>query len=1025
MCREEGRVPRSLLGAALVLASVVALAQEPPPAQPAETPRAAQVRALVERLASPDFKQREAAREALAKIGDDAVPQLEAAAKDPDPERSQGAKDVLALLRWKLPPMVEAAIGKNLENYPSLSKEERALGLKKLEENLASGRVLAPFCANIARFDPDPELRTKGLDIYIALTPEGDAFRDGLILEALDKEPPRPGIHASRARLLVRLGRFEEGVHAAKKAIEVDKEGVAVQLVLADALLGGGQTQEALELLDDLAKKTPEDPEILARLGEAYLQAGEKAKGDEVFGRLMKRGSQDPVPTRVLVRVARSYMKAKRPDDARDVMAKAVAQAPWNPDVNLAMAELDLSLGRPAEALKRFLNEAKYFMKDPERLKRVREGLAQVFAQLGVPDLAQDDDLLQDAARGRRLSRARELAGRFLLGHGLVEEAVLQYRAAAALDPESVEVRVALGDGLRRLGRDDEAKKAYEQARGLSARDERVADRLKALALGTPVDGGRAPISQQASDVQAWDRRISQDELKREPEAAFANALPPLVVQGKAIVLAPGTTTVFALDLETGNVAWRASIERPAPPQGVGLDRVGLEPAGLLLAPAAACLRTSPRRARENVPLVALLANEWVRAPGRSFKKSSFEAALVAWIDPRDGKVVGTEKILEEPISSAAPPVARGSRALLLLQSGEERTRLVLLDLVAHKARWSQELAGGPAGRPSFAGDFVVAPYAGGVAILDGEGALKAQALEGHAPATDVLEHEGALWFGTGTAVRKAPLAGGDGSDVWSVPTGESLSGSVAVVGTRLFVSSRGGAVRAIALEGGRELAAQPLGGSDKAAARVLVPLGGKLFALNGTDDAFKDEQPALLALDPRDLSIAWRRPMDRPAALAVGEGVVVALSGGASSVTGLRVVCARPGAAAIDARPRFLQEMRAAATDALADDEVEVSVLITRRFIALKGGLSLVATDDLVFFARALARSRRPEDAEAILAIARARDTSSDAEAKLEALRKELGLVKEERPAPKEDKPADKPADEKKDDKPAGDEKK
>src|SRR5579883_182885 len=245
MSREEGRVPRSLLGAAVVLASVVALAQDPPE-KPAETPRAAQVRALIDRLASPDFKQREAARDALAKIGDDAVPLLESAAKDKDPERSQGAKDVLALLRWKLPPMVEAAIGKNLENYPSLSKEERALGLKKLEENLGSGRVLAPFCANIARFDPDPELRSKGLDIYIALTPEGDAFRDGLILEALEKEPPRHGIHASRARLLVRLGRFEEGVHAAKKAIEIDKEGVAVQLVLADALLGGGQMKEAL-----------------------------------------------------------------------------------------------------------------------------------------------------------------------------------------------------------------------------------------------------------------------------------------------------------------------------------------------------------------------------------------------------------------------------------------------------------------------------------------------------------------------------------------------------------------------------------------------------------------------------------------------------------------------------------------------------------------------------------------------------------------------------------------------------------
>src|SRR5580765_5029008 len=76
-------------------------------AAPPETPRAAEVKALIERLAAPAFKAREAAKEALLKIGSDAAPLLEAATKDPDPERSQSAKEILSLLRWKLPALLE------------------------------------------------------------------------------------------------------------------------------------------------------------------------------------------------------------------------------------------------------------------------------------------------------------------------------------------------------------------------------------------------------------------------------------------------------------------------------------------------------------------------------------------------------------------------------------------------------------------------------------------------------------------------------------------------------------------------------------------------------------------------------------------------------------------------------------------------------------------------------------------------------------------------------------------------------
>jgi tetratricopeptide (TPR) repeat protein len=980
--------------ALVLIVTSLAFAGDPP--APQETPRTAEVKALIERLGAADFKQREAAREGLLKIGQDAVPLLEAATKDQDVERAQGAKEVLALLRWKLPPLVEAAIGGSLEDYPSLPVEQRKAGLDKIAQNLQSAKILAPFCANVARFEPDAGLRMEGFELYMALTPEGDSVRDALVLEALDAEEPRDELHFARARLLLRLGRTDEALREARKATEIAKPDTRAFLFVADALLAGGRPADAVEWLDGLRAKAPEDPEVLVRLGEAYLVAGERQKGDELLAQVMKMASaaNSRFDRRLLLRVAQAYMRVKRPDDARDAVQKAVASAPLDPDVDLTLAELDLALGRPTEALRRFLSEAKYFKADPERMKRVRAGLSQVFAALGVPDLSNDEDLIQDAARGRRLDLARELAARFLLGRGLVAEAVSCYRAAAALDPDSVELRIRLGDGLRRLGKDDEAKTAYEQARALAPKDERVAERLRGLALGTPIDGGRAPLLEKASDIEAWDRRFAASDLEREPEAAYANALPPLLSEGRVYVVVPGTLAVYALEAKTGATAWKTPLPRPDPPEGVAADRVGLEPAGLLVAPAAACMRVSPRRARERVPLIALLANEWVkRSSQSSFKKAAFEAVLVTWLDPRDGKIVGTEKLLDEPISSAAPPSGKGSRALFLAHASEEKTELLLLDLVAKKVRWAAPVPG-VSGRPVFAGEKVVIPFQAGVAILDAEGSVERTVYE-QAPSTEVTESGGTLWFGAGGSVRAAPLAG-EGREVVQLPGSETAAGSLAVLESRVFVASRGGAVRAFAIEGGRELAAQPLQGNDRAAARALAVVGGKLFALNGSEDSYKDEAPALLALDPGDLSVLWRRPMDRPTAWSHGDGLVVACSGGARSARGFRVVGARPGAASIDARPRFLKELRAAADDALADDEAEVAVLIARRWVALKGGLSLVDTESLIFFARTLARSRRPEDAESILAVARARDTSSDADAKLEALRKELGLDKQ-----------------------------
>src|SRR5262249_14158459 len=144
--------------------------------------------------------------------------------------------------------------------------------------------------------------------------------------------------------LLLRLGRTEEALRAARKAIDVAKPDPRAPIFVADALIAGGHAKEAVEWLDGLRAQLPQDPEVLVRLGEAYLLAGEREKGDEVLAQVMKMASSTTsrLDLKILLRLAQAYMKVKRPDDARDAVQKAVASAPYDPDVNLTLAELDL-----------------------------------------------------------------------------------------------------------------------------------------------------------------------------------------------------------------------------------------------------------------------------------------------------------------------------------------------------------------------------------------------------------------------------------------------------------------------------------------------------------------------------------------------------------------------------------------------------------------------------------------------------------------------------------------------------------
>jgi hypothetical protein len=203
------------------------------------------------------------------------------------------------------------------------------------------------------------------------------------------------------------------------------------------------------------------------------------------------------------------------------------------------------------------------------------------------------------------------------------------------------------------------------------------------------------------------------------------------------------------------------------------------------------------------------------------------------------------------------------------------------------------------------------------------------------------------------------------------------LTGDPVVEGTRAFVAERGGAVHAVDLAAVGSSTKAWTAALPKAAARTLAwaaipPAGGPagapqatgvLFALNGSDDVYNDELPLLAALDPRTGASLLQRPIDRPAQLCAGDGLVVVASGGRQSNAGLHVVGVRPNER-LDPAAAKLAALRSASEDALFNGQHEVSSVLARAWVRAAGGRERLDDAGLAFVARTLARSNRPDEA-------------------------------------------------------------
>ena len=208
------------------------------------------------------------------------------------------------------------------------------------------------------------------------------------------------------------------------------------------------------------------DPKLVVELhdllqqAEGLIGAGDLATAERLLRRIRAR---DPGNLKMLDDLAHVLVAGGRRDEAREVLAEALEQAPDAPAFNLRLAALDAEAGRLEPALERARTARDY---DPRNLQPWLL-MADYLARLGrgreLEELYReargylDDEPGLHAGFSGRLAAAALERGDWVAARELAERAV-------ALVPEDAGAWNSLGFALDELDRPQEAMAAYGRA---------------------------------------------------------------------------------------------------------------------------------------------------------------------------------------------------------------------------------------------------------------------------------------------------------------------------------------------------------------------------------------------------------------------------------------------------------------------------------------------------------------------------------------------------------------------------------
>ena len=184
-------------------------------------------------------------------------------------------------------------------------------------------------------------------------------------------------------QILVARGAFEDALDAFGNALRVNPGDYATLKGLLTAHAGRGTADEAAELIDEALKTFPDDCELLALLGNAYLEAEEPERAEDATSLLV---AKEPGAYLRFVEVARLYLRHDQLAAAVAVVAKISEQMLAEREQEQLFKLLDELLACDADNVEalRLLVRAHWWLRDMEQLQASLERLAEAAQAAGL-----------------------------------------------------------------------------------------------------------------------------------------------------------------------------------------------------------------------------------------------------------------------------------------------------------------------------------------------------------------------------------------------------------------------------------------------------------------------------------------------------------------------------------------------------------------------------------------------------------------------------------------------------------------
>jgi tetratricopeptide (TPR) repeat protein len=244
--------------------------------------------------------------------------------------------------------------------------------------------------------------------------------------KAVELRPDYLLARLATAQLLLRRREWDGALRAAQQVLNVDKSNLTAQLIESAALMGERRFVEARAKLEELAKASPNSPDVYYQLGLLNLTERKFPESETDF---RKSYELNPSNSRGLMGVVETYIAQNKAEQAVTMLQAESAKAPKRTDLRVALAtaavmarQFDLAVAQDQEVL----------------------GL------LGNDNTAKSDIYL-------RLGETYRLKGDYTNSVATLEQ-------GRRLAPENAVILSTLALSLESAGRKSDAKQAYEEA---------------------------------------------------------------------------------------------------------------------------------------------------------------------------------------------------------------------------------------------------------------------------------------------------------------------------------------------------------------------------------------------------------------------------------------------------------------------------------------------------------------------------------------------------------------------------------